>query len=61
MFSEMMYDVTDTNPVLTDELEYDPSTGTGATIADAEAWANALAHEALIYDLDPLGGSVSPY
>jgi hypothetical protein len=46
-----------TDPI-SDELPYgehpfDTDAGTGAMID--------LAHEALIYDLDPLGGSVSPY
>ena len=45
---------------ISDELPYGqhpfaPDAGTGASMADALAW------EALIYDIDPIGGSVSPY
>lgn len=49
--------IADTDAI-SDELAY------GEHPFDADAGSGAmidLAHEALIYDLDPLGGSVSPY
>jgi hypothetical protein len=56
----MLYDPyvtasTDLSEAELDWSEFDPTIGTGAFIADA------LAHEAAVYSVDPTGGALGSY